>query len=80
MSEMATKLMSVLSLLSAEDRAELAQFLIRSLDEAEDGAADSDAEAAWDAELARRMEEIKSGKAVGIPADQVFSALREKYS
>ena len=38
------------------------------------------ADAAWDAELARRAEEIKSGKAIGIPAAQVFAELREKYS
>lgn len=40
----------------------------------------TDAEAAWDAELERRMEEIGSGKALGEPADKVFTELREKYS
>jgi putative addiction module component (TIGR02574 family) len=62
--------------LSMQERAELAHFLIHSLDEA----VDADAEAAWDAGLARRMEEIRSGNAVGEPADQVFAELRKKYS
>jgi putative addiction module component (TIGR02574 family) len=76
MTETARKLRTQLSQLSAEDRAELAQFLIQSLDEG----ADSDAEAAWDAELARRLDEIKSGTAVGEAADRVFAELQEKYS
>lgn len=66
---------SELSQLSTQDRAELAQFLIESLDQG----ADPDAEAAWDAELSQRMEEIRTGKAAGEPADQVLSELREKH-
>ena len=76
MTDIAERLKPELAGLSAQDRAALASFLIRSLDEAED----ADAEAAWDAELARRAEDIKSGKAIGIPADQVFADLRKKYS
>jgi putative addiction module component (TIGR02574 family) len=76
MTETAQKLKSELSQLSAPDRAELAQFLIRSLDDE----ADPDAEAAWDAELARRAGEIQRGEAVGEPADEVFARLRVKYS
>ena len=76
MTETAERFKPELAQLSAQDRAALAQFLIRSLDEGED----ADAEAAWDVELARRVEEIKSGKAIGIPADKVFADLREKYS
>ena len=45
-----------------------------------DKATEADAEAAWDAELARRMAEIKSGKSVGESADQVFTELRQKFS
>jgi putative addiction module component (TIGR02574 family) len=41
---------------------------------------DADPEAEWDAELARRVEEIRTGKAVGEPAEEVFAKLREKYS
>lgn len=76
MTETAEKLMSELSRLSLPERAELAYFLIHSLDEE----VDADAEAALDAELAQRMEEIKTGKTVGEPADKVFAELREKYS
>lgn len=76
MTAMAEKLKVQLSQLSAQERAELAHFLINSLDEG----VDADAEAAWDAELARRLEEIRSGNAVGEPAGQVFAELRKKYS
>lgn len=76
MTETAEKLKAQLSQLSTQERAELAHFLIHSLDEG----VDADGEAAWDAELERRMEEIRSGKAVGEPADKVFAELRKKYS
>jgi len=54
MSETAEQLKAALAQLPASERAALAHYLIHSLD---DGA-DHDAEAAWDAELARRMAEI----------------------
>jgi putative addiction module component (TIGR02574 family) len=62
--------------LSESERAELAHFLIQSLEQGKD----EDAEKAWDAELGRRAKEIKSGKAIGEPAEKVFSDLRAKYS
>jgi putative addiction module component (TIGR02574 family) len=65
--------------LTEPERAELAHFLLNSLDGADDGD-DADVEAAWDAELARRADEIQRGTVVGKPADQVFAALREKYA
>lgn len=71
------KLKAELAGLTEPERAELAQFLLDSLD---DAPVDSDEEAAWDAELARRADEIQRGTAVGKPADQVFAELREKYS
>ena len=76
MTETAEKIKSELSRLSLQERAELAYFLIHSLDEE----VNADTEAAWDAELAHRLEDIKSGKAVGEPADKVFAEIREKYS
>ena len=75
MSQATEQLKEELARLSEQDRAELAYFLLRSLD----GPEDTDYEAAWDAELARRDEEIMSGKVTGEPAEQVFSRLREKY-
>ena len=75
MSKSAERLKSQLIRLSQRDRAELAHFLFRSLKES-----DQDEEAAWDAELASRLQEIKSGKAKGEPAAKVFAELRKKYS
>jgi putative addiction module component (TIGR02574 family) len=60
--------------LSREERAELAYFLLSSLEREEEGAA-----TAWDAEISRRVAEIRSGKANGKPAEQVFAELRERY-
>lgn len=65
-----------LARLSSEDRAELARFLIQSLDEG----VDEGVEAAWDAELARRFDEIRSGEAQGDAAETVFARLRARYS
>jgi len=76
MGKVAEKLKGQLGRLSTRERAEIAQFLIHSLEEE----TDVDAEAAWDAELARRAEDIKAGKAVGEPAKKVLAELREKYS
>ena len=53
--------------LTEAERAELAQSLIASLD----GPADPDAEAAWDAEIVRRVEEIDNGAAKLIDRDEL---------
>jgi putative addiction module component (TIGR02574 family) len=66
-----------LATLSTAEKAELATFLLGALDQEE---SDGDVKADWDAELARREKEIDSGIVTGIPADQVFAELREKYS
>jgi putative addiction module component (TIGR02574 family) len=65
--------------LSAQERAELAYFLLDTLD---DNGADAGAEieAAWDVEFARRADDIQSGRAVGKPAEQVFAELSQKNS
>lgn len=76
MSVTAEKIRTELATLTATERAELAHFLIQSLDPG----VDKDAEAEWDAELERRNDEIRSGRASGEPADKVFSELRAKYS
>ena len=65
-----------MALLSPEDRAELADFLIESLDEEREEGWDE----AWNAELTRRLREIEEGKVVGVPAEQVIARLRAKYS
>jgi putative addiction module component (TIGR02574 family) len=76
MTEISEKLKIELSQLSNQERAELAYFLIHSLDEEVDG----DVENAWDVELDQRMQTIQNGTASGQPASQVFTQLREKYS
>ncbi|MEO7299167.1 MAG: addiction module protein [Verrucomicrobiota bacterium] len=76
MSVTAEKIKTQLSSLPSNERAELAHFLIQSLD----AKTDEDTEAAWDAELARRAEEIRNGTAKGEPAEKVFAEIRAKYS
>lgn len=76
MTATAEKLRTELTRLSDSERGELALFLIQSLDQLPD----EDAERAWDVELERRADEIKSGQSIGEPADKVFSELRAKYS
>jgi putative addiction module component (TIGR02574 family) len=53
--------------LSLEDRAALASSLIDSLDQT----VDEDAEIAWQQEIARRMDEVASGKVKTIPWREV---------
>ena len=74
MTKAAKEIRSQLEQLSQEERAELAYFLLRSLEPEEEGAA-----AAWDAEIAHRMSEIRSGNAIGTPAEQVFAELRKQF-
>ncbi len=76
MSETTEKLKLELSQLSTQERAEIASFLINSLDED----IDNDVEVAWDTELSKRLEDIHCGTAMSEPSNQVFSELREKYS
>jgi putative addiction module component (TIGR02574 family) len=76
MTETAEKFKQQLSQLSPQDRAELAYFLIHSLDEE----AESEAEVAWNRELTQRMQSIDDGTAIGEAASQVISDLREKYA
>jgi putative addiction module component (TIGR02574 family) len=76
MTEIAEKLRNELLQLPTEDRAELAYCLIRSLDDKDDPGT----QAAWEAELERRWQEMESGAVVGEPAESVFAGLRKKYS
>lgn len=64
--------------LTSDERSELTRALIQSLEQEpeEDITA---VDQAWEKEIARRVEEIKSGKVQGIPAEEVFAKLRAKY-
>ena len=59
--------------LPTEERAELAQYLLRSLDEL-DG---EEARGEWLALAEKRMAEVRAGKIVGIPAEEVLENLLE---
>jgi putative addiction module component (TIGR02574 family) len=63
MTEQATKLLEEALKLPSEARAAIAGRLMESLDEQ----VDKDAEAAWAKEIARRLEEVDSGKVTPIP-------------
>jgi len=65
-----------LAQLPVQDRAELAYFLIHSLDEGVDDNVFDD----WDRELIQRLAEIYAGTANGEPSEKVLLTLREKYS
>lgn len=74
MTETIDQLKVQLGSLPERDRAELAYYLITSLEPVEEGV-----EEAWRVEVRRRVAEIRSGRAVGIPADELFAELRKEY-
>ena len=76
MTKLAQELKQQLSSLPVEDRADLAYFLLHSLDTEED----VDWEAAWLNEIENRRAEIRNGTVKGEPAAEVFAELRKKYS
>lgn len=76
MRKTAETLKQELSQLSKQDRAEIAYFLIHSLDE--DG--DDNITEAWDEELTQRLAEINEGTAKGESVDTVLLELKQKYS
>ena len=59
--------------LSVEDRAELADLLIESLDAAQIGRIDR----AWLAEAKRRRDDVRSGSASTIPASEALRKVRD---
>jgi putative addiction module component (TIGR02574 family) len=64
--------------LPEEYRAKLAALLIGSLDSyGEECCSETEAEAAWNEVLLRRMEEIEEGRTFGYPAEEVFAEIRK---
>ena len=61
--------------LPLQERAQLAQRLIASLDQ-DTGDDPAEVERAWEDEIRRRLAELEAGTAELIPADQVFAELR----
>jgi len=76
MSPEADELLKKAMALPPEERGALAAHLIESLDE---GEADLDVEEAWQHEVARRMEEIESGKVKPVPWLEVKRRAREMF-
>lgn len=60
--------------LSDDERAQLALFLLESLEPAEEG----DIEEAWRIEAESRLSEIERGEARLVPAEEVFENLRRR--
>ena len=63
--------------LSPEDRAHLAEDLLASLEDGSESA--SEVEAAWEHAIRQRVEEVKSGSAKLIPAEDVYAETRRIY-
>jgi putative addiction module component (TIGR02574 family) len=76
MTQQASELLQKALSLSEEERAELAGSLLDSLDASVDQAA----EAAWNEEIARRIEDLDSGKAKTIPWEAVRSRISSKLT
>jgi putative addiction module component (TIGR02574 family) len=76
MTQQASELLQKALSLSEEERAELAGSLLESLDATVDQAA----EAAWNEEIARRIEDLDSGKARTIPWEVVRSRISSKLT
>jgi putative addiction module component (TIGR02574 family) len=74
MTQQASELLQKALSLSEEERAELAGSLI------ENATADEAAEAAWNQEIARRIEDLDSGKAKTIPWEEVRSRISSKLT
>ena len=72
MPDLVTELSQRARELAPEDRARLAQELLASLE----GDLEPEVDAAWDAELRRRIAEVDAGAIKLIPADEVFARVR----
>ncbi|HZE61039.1 MAG TPA: addiction module protein [Burkholderiales bacterium] len=71
MSDLVDELARKARALPPEERVRLAEELLATVHEV-----DPEVEAAWDEEIRRRIEEIDSGKAKLIPAEEVFAEVR----
>ena len=61
--------------LSSEERGQLIDRLVESLD---DEPAEEGVEAAWDEEIKRRVDDIRSGRVKTIPGEQVLRRLKAR--
>jgi putative addiction module component (TIGR02574 family) len=75
MSATLEELKATVSVLPAAEKAELAYYLLRTLEAPDEGAA-----AEWLALAERRMDDVRAGRVVGIPAEKVMESLRRPRS
>ena len=73
MADLVAELSERAKVLSPEDRARLAEELLASLEESPSAEVD----AAWDAEIQRRIAEVEAGAARLVPAEEVFARVRQ---
>jgi putative addiction module component (TIGR02574 family) len=76
MTKQALELLQKALALSDEERASLAASLLESLD----SPADENVEAAWNEEIARRIDDFDSGKAKTIPWEEVRARIASRLS
>ena len=73
MADLVAELSERAKILPPEDRARLAEELLASLEESPSAEVD----AAWDAEIQRRIAEVEGGTIELVPAEQVFARVRQ---
>jgi putative addiction module component (TIGR02574 family) len=71
MTNLGTELTERAKALTPDERARLAQELLATLDQSDDGV-----EAAWDAEIGKRIDEVENGTVEPVPADEAFAQVR----
>ena len=78
MTQEATELLKKALALSSEERAQLVDSLLESLEDRNDDPAA--VEAAWNDEIARRIADLDSGKAETVPWDEVRQRISAKLT
>jgi len=69
------KLIDQLESLPLEDRAQVVDSLLRTLN-----APDAEIDRAWAEAAQRRLNEMRGGGVEGVPADQVFARARQRFT
>lgn len=72
MTDLVAELTERAKALSPEDRARLAEVLLASLDPSEE-----EVDAAWDAEIRKRIADVENGSVRLIPGDEAFAQVRQ---
>lgn len=68
------QLKATLAELPADDRAEIAYYLLATMEPS-----DADAQALWHEELGRRLDDARSGRDAGIAAEDAVERLRKQF-